>query len=279
MAGLSQLISALVINVIIFALVVTMIKKTIQAFGFLFIVLAGLAVFFPTTASAPLPQAVIATPTPGADGRIIYIVKENDACISIARIMGITEQELRELNNLEGDDCQFLFVGQELLVGIQEEPTPAPTTEATPEPTATPFRGNGTICIYLFIDENGNALAEETELPLAGGAVSVTNRLDTVNETGTTDASGESLCFAEIPEDDYNISVAIPEGYNPTTVMNYALTLGAGEISTIDFGAQPGSGLRPAFSQERPSPLFLVLGFFFIAVGVGLWFYVRRMAD
>ena len=30
-------------------------------------------VIIPTTASAPLPQAVIATPTPQADGRIIYI--------------------------------------------------------------------------------------------------------------------------------------------------------------------------------------------------------------
>lgn len=257
-----------------------MVKKLIQAFGLFFIFLAGLLVLLPATASAPLPQATIATPTPGADGRILYIVKENDTCISIALTMGITEQELRDLNNLEGDDCQFLLVGQELLIGIQEEPTPTATTEVPLEPTATPLAGNGTICIYLFIDENGNALAEETELPLAGGAVSVTNRLGTVNQTGTTVANEdkEPVCFSEIPEGDYNISVAIPEGYNPTTVMNYALTLGAGEISTIDFGAQPGSGLRPAFGTERPSPVFLVLGFFFIAIGVGLWVYVRRMA-
>ena len=59
--------------------------------------------------------------------------------------------------------------------------------------------------------------------------------------------------------------------------MNYALAIGAGEISTVDFGAQPGSGLRPAFGEEQPSPLLLVLGLFFIAAGVGLWFYVRRM--
>ena len=192
--------------------------------------------------------------------------------------MGITEQQLRENNNLEGDDCQFLFIGQELLIAIKEADTPTPTSEAPAAPTPTPFKGNGTICIYLFNDENGNALAEEAELPLAGGAVSVTNRLGTVNQTGTTADTGESLCFADIPEGDYNISVAIPEGYNPTTVMNYALTLGAGEVSTINFGAQPGSGLRQTFQEDRPSPLFLVLGIFFVAVGVGLWFYVRRMA-
>ena len=254
-----------------------MVKKIIQAFGLFFLLLLGAVILLPTTASAPLPQAAIATPTPQADGRILYVVKENDTCISIALTMGITEQELRTLNNLEGDDCQFLFVGTELLIGIIEEPTPTVTAEVPVEPTASPLPGNGTICIYLFVDENGNALAEETELPLAGGAVSVTNRLGTVNQTGTTDHSGEAVCISEIPEDDYNISVAIPEGYNPTTVLNYAFALGAGEISTMDFGAQPGAGMRPVFGTERPSPIFLVLGFFFIAAGVGLWFYTRRL--
>jgi len=255
-----------------------MMKRTLQAFGLFFIALTVFVLITPSAASSILAQAVIATPTPGADGRIIYIVKENDTCISIALTMGISEQQLRELNNLEGDACQFLFVGDELLVGIKEADTPTPTSEVPVEPTPTPFKGNGTICIYLFNDKNGNALAEETELALAGGAVSVTNRLGTVNQTGTTINTGESLCFSEISEGEYNISVAIPEGYNPTTVMNYALTLGAGEISTINFGAQPGSGLRPTFQEEQPSPLLLVLGIFFIAVGVGLWFYVRRMA-
>ena len=259
-----------------------MIKKSLQALGLFCIALISMAVILPVTASAPLPQIALATPTPGADGRIIYIVKENDTCTSIALVNGITEQELRELNNLEnttdGDDCSFLWVGQELLIGIVEEPTVTPTSEVPLEPTPTPLKGNGTICIYLFNDENGNALAEETELPIAGGAVSLTDRLSTVNETGTTDDSGDSLCFVDIPEGDYNISVAIPEGYNPTTVMNYAISLSAGQVSTIDFGAQPGSGLQPVFGEETSSPLMLVLGIFFVALGVGLWFYVRRMA-
>ena len=258
-----------------------MIKKPLQALGLFCVALISIAVLLPATAASPLPQINLSTPTPGEDGRILYVVKENDTCTSISLLMGITEQELRELNNLannaDGDDCSFLWVGQELLIAIEETPTATPTTEAPLEPTATPFKGNGTICIYLFNDENGNALAEETELPIAGGAVSLTDRLSTVNETGTTDASGESLCFADIPEGDYNISVAIPEGYNPTTVMNYAITLNAGQVSTIDFGAQPGSGLQPVFGEESSSPMMLVLGIFFILIGGGLWFYVRRM--
>ena len=252
-------------------------KKIHRILGVFAVSIISIVVLVQTTVAAPLPQAVISTPTPGEDGRIIYIVKENDTCISIALIMGISEQELRELNNLEAEDCQFLFVGRELLVGIKPEDTPVPTSEAILEPTATPFKGNGSVCVYLFNDENGNALAEENEIALAGGAVSVSNRLNTVNLTGTTDDSGEALCFAEIPEGDYNISVAIPEGYNPTTVMNYALTIGAGEISTVDFGAQPGSGLRPIVGEEPPSILMLGLGIFFIAAGIGLWFYVRRL--
>jgi len=253
-------------------------RKTLICLLLLAFILLGMLAWLPAAPATALAQAVIATPTPQPDGRITYVVKENDTCISIALTMGISEQQLRELNNLQGDACQFLFVGTELTIAVIENtPTPDVQEEAPLEPTPTPFQGFGTICIYLFEDENGNALADPDELPLAGGAVSVTDRLGMVNQTGNTDDSGEALCFADIPEGDYNISVAIPEGYNPTTVMNYALALGAGEISTIDFGAQPGSRLRPVFGEERSSPLFLVLGVVFIAAGVGLWFYMRKM--
>lgn len=259
-----------------------MTKKPLQAIGLFCIALAGMLILLPATAASPLPQINLSTPTPGADGRIIYIVKENDTCTSISLLMGISEQELRQLNNLQSttdrDDCSFLWVGQELIIREKPQETPTPTPMITAEPTATPFKGNGTICVYLFNDENGNALAEDAELPLSGGAVSLTNRLNTVNETGTTTDTGESLCFADIPEGDYNISVAIPEGYNPTTVMNFALTLSAGQVSTVNFGAQPGSGMQPVFGENSSSPFMLIVGIVFVALGVGLWFYVRRMS-
>jgi LysM domain. len=259
-----------------------MTKKPLQAIGLFCIALASMLILLPATAASPLPQINLSTPTPGADGRIIYIVKENDTCTSISLLMGISEQELRQLNNLQSttdrDDCSFLWVGQELIIREKPQETPHPTPMITAEPTATPFKGNGTICVYLFNDENGNALAEDAELPLAGGAVSLTNRLNTVNETGTTTDTGESLCFADIPEGDYNISVAIPEGYNPTTVMNFALTLSAGQVSTVNFGAQPGSGMQPVFGENSSSLFMLIVGIVFVALGIGLWFYVRRMS-
>jgi len=254
-------------------------KRFAQAIGLFLFALLVIAILLPTTGSSRLPQAYYYTPTPGADGRIIYTVKENDTCISIALLNDIDEQVLRSLNNLQGDDCQFLQVGQQLLIGVIEEATATPQTQDTPQPTPTPFKGNGTICIFLFNDANGNAMAEEAELPIAGGEVSLTDQLNNINLIGTTADTIEPLCFEDIPEGEYNISVAIPEGYNPTTVMNYALALSAGEVSIVDFGAQPSSSMQPIFGDDRPSPLLAVLGFFFIASGVGLFLYVRRMVS
>ena len=120
-------------------------------------------------------------------------------------------------------------------------------------------------------------MAEDTELPLAGGAISVRDRLSTVNLTGTTDDSGEPICFEDIPEGDYDLSVAIPEGYNPTTVLNYTLNLLPGDVSIVDFGAQPSSTALPIFGDESPSIFMGLLGIVFIGAGLGLWFYIRKL--
>lgn len=256
-----------------------MIKKQMHVLGAFAVCLLVMIMFITTTGSYPLPQAYYYTPTPQADGRIMYTVKANDTCISIALLNGITEDDLRALNNLQGDDCLYLQEGQQLLLGVLEEPTAtAEAVQTTLEPTATPFKGNGTICIYLFNDENGNAMAEELELPLAGGEVSVRDRLSIVNLTGTTDDSGDPICFEDIPEGDYDLSVAIPEGYNPTTVLNYTLNLLPGDVSIVDFGAQPSSRALPIFGEDNSSPFLGILGIVFVAAGVGLWFYLRKQS-
>ena len=255
-----------------------MIKRQIGVMGAFFVCLLVMIAFISTTGSFPLPQAYYYTPTPQADGRIMYTVKANDTCISIALLNGISEEVLRGLNNLQGDDCLYLQEGQQLLIGVLEEPTAtAETVQTTLQPSPTPLKGNGTICIYLFNDANGNAMAEETELPIAGGEASVRDRLSTVNLTGTTDDSGEAICFEDIPEGDYDLSVAIPEGYNPTTVLNYTLNLLPGDVSIVDFGAQPSSRALPIFGEDKPSVFMAVMGVVFIGAGVGLWFYLRKV--
>jgi hypothetical protein len=257
-----------------------MIKKPLIALGIFLAVLVFLMSLLPAGSSTGYSQAFYYTPTPGSDGRILYTVKENDTCISIyLKNNMISLEQLRQLNNLQANDCNTLQVGKQLLIGVKQENTLIPTSIIPVTPSPTPIKGNGSVCIYLFNDTNGNALAETNEPALAGGQVSITDQLSKVNLTGATLDTGDPVCFENVPEGDYNISVAIPEGYNPTTAMNYKLALGAGDSATVDFGTQPGSRLVTTTSEgNRPSPLLAILGLFFIAAGVGLWFYLRGMS-
>ena len=81
-----------------------------------------------------------------------------------------------------------------------------------------------------------------------------------------------------MPEGDYNVSVGPPEGYNPTTAMNYPLVVKAGDLSILNFGAQLSSAAEPPSVEEGGrSPLMLIIGAVLILVGVGVAFYFFRM--
>lgn len=252
----------------------------------LFVAIAlAVTLVVPAIASSPA-QVYYQTPTAGADGRIIYIVKGGDTCLSISLLTGVDINQLRRINNLD-EECA-LIEGQQLVLGIYQTPTPTPgppPTETPVVPTPTPFPGTGTICVYLFDDVNGNALAEENELPIAGGAISVTDKNGTVSLTGTTSDQPDPetnepprVCFDNLPEGDYTVSVAAPQGYNPTTMTNYSLQLRAGDISVLDFGAQLSSQGLPQEPQEtRRSPLLAILGGLMILGGAGLGIYFSVM--
>lgn len=215
-------------------------------------------------------QAIL-TPTPDADGNMFYIIQSNDSCMSISLKMGIDMQTLRELNNLD-EQCT-LIAGTRLLLGRYETPTPTPGPSPTPTPitpTPTPYNGYGEVCIYLFEDVNGDGIVAETEYGITGGAVSITKRNGSDNFTGLT-AGNESLCFPEVPEGDYNISIAPPTDYNPTTNMNYALTVKAGDTAQINFGAQKSSSLEEAeivVDSGTKSPILALLGGGMILAGL-----------
>ena len=256
--------------------------KKISILSSLLLIFFGIILInvFPVSAYPEQAQAFYETPTPNSDGRILYIVQPGDSCLSISLLTKIDINTLRQYNNLD-EDC-FLTEGQELLLGIYEAPTEAPESDITPTPllpTPTPFSGNGTICIYLFDDINGNSQFEETENPIAGGEISVSNRKGDVSLTGTTELDNQPVCFEEIPEDEYNISVAPPEGYNATTSMNYPIKLNAGNQSIIDFGAQlstQGEPLSP--SEGGRSPALAIIGVVLILGGVGLGLYFRNLS-
>ena len=224
------------------------------------VLLAGiLAVMFAHSVSG---QAIL-TPTPDVDGNIFYIIKSHDSCMSISLTMGIDLITLRELNNLD-EQCT-LIPGTRLLLGRYETPTPTPGPSPTPTPitpTPTPYNGYGQVCVYLFEDENGDGIVGEFEYGVTGGAVSITKRNGSDSFTGLT-AGNDLLCFPEVPEGDYNISVAPPTDYNPTTNMNYALTIKAGDNSQINFGAQKSSVLEAAETEVdtgNQSPMMALIG-------------------
>jgi len=266
----------------------------------LLLILVTLAV---PTMAAPSPQyTAIASPTPGPDGRIIYIVQEGDTLWRISAITGISLDELRRLNNLTAED--IIQPGDRLLLGLggpsnippTEGPAPTPTSDL---PTATPMIGTGVLCISVFVDVNGDAIRQEEELDLEGSAISISNRAGTISlsqgesgglvprcyediELGFFDIPGSReecisivQCALELDQGQYNISVAIPEGYNATTSMNHTQDLEAGFQTFLDFGAQPNSETAaevPIIQEEgqERSPMLAILGIGLLVVGIGL---------
>ena len=248
----------------------------------LIVVLVGPA--YPAAADARF-QAVYYTPTPRPDGRIIYIVKANDTCISISLLNQIPLDTLRSLNNLTGSNC-VIQVGQELLLGTAgpaSSPIAGPSPTATPIlPTPTPFAGTGTVCVELFEDINGDGVAQDTEAMMAGGQVSLTDSSGKFSKTGATAAIldptvDQPLCFNTVPEGSYSVSIAVPEGYNPTTATTFSLAMKAGQTTTIDFGAQVSLRNAPPVPVEQPrSPLLGILGGGLILAGGVLALILRR---
>lgn len=222
------------------------------------------------------------TPTPGSDGRIIYIVQEGDTLIRISLISGVSIDELRGLNNQIGDDIQ---IGQEILLGLggpaQVSPTPGPSptpTEIIPTPTSQP--GFGTLCVILFNDINGDAIRQEEEPSIPMGAISISNLSGTVSKSTDTVDGFEHSCFEDLPESEYTISVAIPEGYNPTTVGSFIINLGAGDETYLNFGAQQNTETlaeAPTPAGSGRSPVLGIIGGVLLLGGIILGLYARRI--
>ena len=233
--------------------------------------------------SAALQPTPFDTPTPGLDGRIVYEVQPDDTLWRISALSGVSLDELRALNNLDVDDP--IVPNQILLLGIVTPSidTPEPGVTVLPStPTITPGPGSGDVCVVLFTDENGDAMRQESELIVADGAINISNRSGTISETITTDTSEDfdPYCFEDLPEGDYNLSAAVPDGYNPTSVMNKALVLIAGDTAFVDFGIQVSSQTlidTPPPLEGGRSPLLGVFGIVFLLGGLALGVYTLRL--
>ena len=216
-------------------------RKSVLGIGLIFLLLAVLV--GTVWASEPVPQSAFATPTPHESGEIYYVVQDGESCVAIGLKLQMDWNEIRSLNGLD-ESCN-LQPGQELLIGFGATQTPVPVDAPTSEvngPTPTVEGSKGEICVFLFNDINGDGVpGSDNEYPIADGAVSVSDANNTISITKNTVWDETSVCFEELPAGEYNISVAPPQGYNPTSIMNYPLTLAPGQSSKINFGAQESS--------------------------------------
>jgi hypothetical protein len=263
------------------------VKSTLfLGFSVLVVLFGGLALpFYGASAAAP---AQFVTATPGPDGRILYTVVSGDSCLQVALLHGITVPQLRAFNTRLDQDCT-LTVGQQLVVGLAQNtaPTagPAPTLPP-PTITPTPISGTTEVCVLLFEDMNGDALRQETEFGIEGGAVSLTNLNGSYSQTQDTSSAVDPdtlepvrACFTDVPGGEYNISMAVPDEYNPTMLLSYTLTVKAGDRASVDFGAQSktltvGEPVEP--EEGNRSSLLGVFGFLLLLGGAGLGYYAYR---
>jgi hypothetical protein len=237
----------------------------------------------PVSAAPPAQYTPFPTPTPGSDGRIVYIAQENDSAWRIAAIFGIDLATLRSLNKWgenpvfqPGDEIILGFAGPaEVIPTLGPSPTPAPVL-----PTDTPRPGWGVLCVILYDDVNGDSQRQEEEASIPGGAINVSNRSGSVTKNEDTLVGLEPQCFNELPEGDYNISVGVPDGYNPTTAMNRTIEIGAGDITYLPFGAQANTETvveAPTPTGSGKSPVLAMVGGVLLVLGIALALFAGRL--
>ena len=255
------------------------------------LLLAAMAIRAPALAGGsprPVAQAGdFATPTPGPDGKIIYIIQEGDTLWVIAARAGLSVEQLRALNGLAIND--FIVPGAQLLLGYAGPVQPtaaageAPTPTTAP-PTPTPIFGTAEICALLFVDENGNARLDASEPPLGGGQVSIANvsgQLAAEFATAveyTEDGLPLSHCVPDLQTGDYNVSAAVPPDYNPTTAMSVPVRIDPGDTRYVEFAAQPSAALvNSGDGGGTRSTALGILGLLLLAAAGGLAVYATRL--
>ena len=238
-------------------------------------------------AASPVQQVAFPSPTPGPDGRIIYMVKAGETCTQISLLYGVSVEYIRTTNLLD-ENCT-LREGQALMIGVGTASGGAPTAGPSPTPTialptATPSQGGtAQVCVLVYADANGDALRQASEPAIAGAAISLTSSDGTYSHTQTSvinpDATAyQGMCFADVPPGKYSVSVAAPDGYNPTMNLTSSVDVNPGDSVSVNFGAQPkvvASANTP--TSKGPSPLLGIIGAALLLGGIGMGAYTWRM--
>jgi hypothetical protein len=257
------------------------------------IILAGLLVlagiFFlwseiPVAAS-PAPQAAYPSPTPGPDGRIIYIVKAGDTCERLSILYDVSVEYIRTTNLLD-NQCT-LREGKPIMLGLGGPSSPSATPGPSPTPTLAPptvtpgVGGTAQICVLVYNDVNGDALRQADEPAIASAAISLTSLDGTYSKTLTSvinpDATAyQGMCYLDVPPGKYTVSAAAPDGYNPTIDLTSNVEVVPGDTAFVNFGAQSKTTATQQ-SGKGPSPLLGIVGAALLLGGIGLGVYAWRM--
>lgn len=264
-------------------------KHLFPTFALFIVGIYFIGLTFPANAAPIYQQTLEPSPTPGPDGRIIYIVQPGDSPWLISAKFGINYNDLLSLNGWGANEV--LQPGQQVLLGlggpVEATLSPAETLPPTVEgPTPTLGPGTANVCILLYDDVNGDAFRQDTEGSIGDGAVSLSERSGLFSESNPTeggfdeDGLARYVCYDDLPEGEYNVSVAIPEGYNPTTGMDANFLVTAGDNTNLNFGAQLNSA---AAAENLPveeggrSPLLGVIGIALLLAGIGLGVFSTRL--
>lgn len=256
---------------------------------FLSIIFAGIAFLaLSLTTHIVSAQETVPTNTPDSLGKIYYKVQAGENCTIIAKKTGAIVQDIISFNGLR-TDCP-LFEGQDLIIAMLNPvvitPTKAPTATVDPSlitPGPTPSGGAAKVCVVLFNDLDGNGFRKEGETYLFGGVVGLNDSVGKVSMTGKTvagdPATVQPFCFLDVPEGTYNLTMAIPDDFNPTTAMSYPVSVKVGEVATVDFGAQekaPQLITGPLAPEGQKSPILGIVGAVLFISGLGLAYYMWR---
>lgn len=262
--------------------------KSILAVSIFLVGILMLSMTYSALAAPSRQGTEYSTPTPGPDGRIVYIVKAGDTCTSISLMTGVSEAYLRQTNHLD-ENCT-LIEGASLVIGIGgpalSSPSPGPSiTPTLILPTSTPSQtGSASVCVALFNDVNGdgmrqadtdafdNYIVEGTEPIVVGGAVSLTSLTGPYSQTLDTVVGLDPVCFTDVPQGKYTVSAAVPDGFNPTTVLSSELEVNPGDSAYVNFGAQIKVETTPS-GERKTSPWLGVFGALLVLAGIGLGVY------
>ena len=231
----------------------------------IFLFLAGVVLLWSQipVAASPAQQGTYPSPTPGPDGRIIYIVKAGETCTQISLMYGVSVEYIRTTNLLD-ENCT-LREGQRLMIGVGGPsirlPNPQPGCHGDggdPHCHSRERLVRAQVCVLVYNDANGDALRQATEAAIAGAAISLTSPDGNYSQTLTSvinpDATAyQGMCFANVPPGKYSVSAAAPDGYNPTINLTTNVDVSPGDVASVDFGAQPKA---VAVQQPHPPGLF-----------------------